>query len=45
MSDLQVKINVECHFVKDALRGDAATEMRLKLISSSPETYPYQDDD
>lgn len=41
----QVKINVECHFVKDALRGDAATEIRLKLISSPPETYPYQDDD
>ena len=41
----QVKINVECHFAKDVLHGDDVTEMRLKLISSLPETYPYQDDD
>jgi len=42
---LQVKINVECRFVRDVLRGDDVTEMRVKLISAPPETYPYQDDD
>ena len=42
---VQVKISVDCRFVRDVLRGDDVTEMRLKLISSSPETYPYQDDD
>lgn len=41
----QVKINVECRFVRDVLRGDDVTEMRVKLISAPPETYPYQDDD
>lgn len=42
---LQVKINVECSFVKDVLRGDDISELRLKLLSTGPESYPYQDDD
>lgn len=41
----QVKMNVECTFVKDVLRGDDISELRLKLLSTGPESYPYQDDD
>ncbi|GAB4815290.1 hypothetical protein N2152v2_002336 [Parachlorella kessleri] len=40
-----VNIDVECTFVKDMLRGDDVYEMRLKLQSSSPEAYPFRDDD
>lgn len=38
-------MNVDCQFVKDILRGDDISEIRLKLRSLWPETYPYQDDD
>lgn len=27
------------------LQGDEVYEMRLKLLSSSPESYPFKDDD
>lgn len=40
-----VNMEVECSFVKDALRGDDATEIRLKLIAAQPESYPFKDDD
>ena len=40
-----VNMDVECSFLKDALRGDDATEIRMKLISAKPETYPFKDDD
>ena len=40
-----VNVEVECTFVKDALRGDDSTEIRLKLISATPEVYPFKDDD
>ena len=38
-------MNVECSIVKDVLKGDDVTELRMKLLSSGPETYPYKDDD
>lgn len=41
----QVNINVSCSFVKDVLRGDDVSELRLKLLSQMHETYPYKDDD
>jgi len=37
-------MDVECTFVRDVLQGDDVYEMRLKLLSSSPETYPFKDD-
>jgi hypothetical protein len=40
-----VNIEVECEFVKDALRGDDTTEMRLKLVAAHAEQYPFKDDD
>ncbi|KAL4422528.1 hypothetical protein ABPG75_008725 [Micractinium tetrahymenae] len=40
-----VNMDVECTFVRDVLQGDDVYEMRLKLLSSSPETYPFKDDD
>ncbi len=42
---LQVNMDVECSFVRDVLRGDDVYEMRLKLLSSSTEAYPFKDDD
>lgn len=42
---MQVKMNVECRFVRDVLKGDNVSEMRLKLKSIGSESYPYQDDD
>ena len=41
----QVNINVACQFVKDVLRGDDVSEIRLKLLSQTYEAYPYKDDD
>lgn len=40
-----VNINVECQFVKDALRGDEVYELRLRLVSQNAEAYPFKDDD
>ncbi|KAI7839104.1 hypothetical protein COHA_007109 [Chlorella ohadii] len=39
-----VNMEVECTFVRDVLQGDDANEMRLKLLSSSTETYPFKDE-
>ena len=41
----KVNISVACNFVKDVLRGDDVSELRLKLLSQMHETYPYKDDD
>ena len=41
----QVNINVACQYVKDVLRGDDVSEIRLKLLSQTYEAYPYKDDD
>jgi hypothetical protein len=38
-------MDVECTFVRDVLAGDDVYEMRLRLLSSSPEAYPFKDDD
>jgi hypothetical protein len=38
-------MDVECRFVRDMLQGDEVYEMRLKLLSSSNEAYPFKDDD
>ncbi|CAL5219638.1 g1513 [Coccomyxa viridis] len=40
-----VNINASCNFVKDVLRGDDVSEMRLKLLSQKSEVYPYTEDD
>lgn len=40
-----VNMTVECSFVRDALRGDDTTEMRLKLVTAGAEQYPFKDDD
>ena len=42
---MQVNIMVECAFVKDALKGDDAYELRLKFLAQAAETYPYRDED
>ena len=42
---VQVNINASCNFVKDILRGDDVSEMRLKLLSQKSEVYPYTEDD
>jgi hypothetical protein len=36
---------VSCTLAKDVLRGDDVSELRLRLLSASPETYPFKDDD
>lgn len=41
----QVNLDVECSFVRDVLAGDDVHEMRLRLLSSSTEAYPFKDDD
>lgn len=40
-----VGILVECHFVRDMLKGDDAFEIRLKLMEQRPEDFPFKDDD
>ena len=42
---LQVKMKVDCNIVKDVLKGDEVTELRVKLLSIENEIYPYKDDD
>ena len=38
-------MSVECSLGRDVLKGDDVTELKVKLISLGPETYPYKDDD
>lgn len=40
-----VNIEADCSFIKDALRGDDSTEIKLKFISAPTEQYPFKDDD
>lgn len=40
-----VNLDVEAVFVKDMLRGDDVYEIRLRLLSSSTEAYPFKDDE
>eukprot|EP00741_Cyanophora_paradoxa_P000212 tig00000402_g205.t1 len=40
----QINMKVECHFLKDALRGDDTTEIRLSLKELLQETYHADDD-
>ena len=40
----QVNIDVECTWVRDMLRGDDAYEMRLKMLASHNESYPFKDE-
>mmetsp|Transcript_26330 Transcript_26330/g.67061 ORF Transcript_26330/g.67061 Transcript_26330/m.67061 type:complete len:188 (+) Transcript_26330:79-642(+) len=39
-----VMLKVECTFMKDALRGDNSTEIRVKLVEEMAEEYPFKDD-
>eukprot|EP00899_Mesostigma_viride_P015393 jgi/Mesvir1/23855/Mv10656-RA.1 len=40
-----VNIKVECYFVKDELKGDPVTEMRLKLLEITQDEYPFKNDE
>lgn len=39
-----INIQVECECVKDVLRGDPTTELKLLLIESKTEAFPFKDD-
>jgi len=36
---------VECECSKDTLQGDPSTELRLVLIESRTEQYPFKEDE
>eukprot|EP00850_Spirogloea_muscicola_P002950 SM000011S19128 [mRNA] locus=s11:990576:991869:- [translate_table: standard] len=40
-----VSMRTEAKFVRDVLRGDEASEIRLTLLEQVPEEYPYKDDE
>mmetsp|Transcript_37660 Transcript_37660/g.89466 ORF Transcript_37660/g.89466 Transcript_37660/m.89466 type:complete len:174 (-) Transcript_37660:79-600(-) len=40
-----VGMHVECSFARDALKGDDAFEIRLRLLEHQAEDYPFKDDD
>jgi len=40
-----VNMDVKCEFVKDVLRGDDTTEIKLRLVAAQAEQYPFKDDD
>ena len=40
-----VNLEVECKVVREKTRGDDTDAMRLTLVSSATESYPFRDDD
>lgn len=41
---VQIQIKVEVRFVRDALRGDDSTEVRVRLLEIMPDVAPEDDD-
>ena len=41
---LQVQVQCEVEFLKDAVRGDPTTEMRIKLVAFLDDEVPPADD-
>lgn len=37
-------MKVECHYVKDVLKGDDVSELRIKLLAQSAEINPIKDE-
>lgn len=41
----QVSMKTEVTWTRDALRGDDAYELQVKLLKQVAEEYPYKDDE
>jgi hypothetical protein len=41
---LKVQLEVECRFVQDQLKGDNATELRVKFIKKLEDALPVGED-
>lgn len=44
MVEQQVNMKVECTYVKDVLKGDDVSELRIKLLAQSAEINPINDE-
>lgn len=41
---LKVQLEVECRFVQDQLKGDNATELRIKFVKKLEDALPIGED-
>lgn len=44
LTQIQVQMQIEAHFVSDVLRGDDTTEMRVSLVRYIEDEMPPEDD-